>query len=115
MSSSDKDGFTANRSEPRYALQAGFIEINDRPLPLADLSTRGLGFKAEDPSWFKIDGEFHGFLVMQLVEEQYEMPVQLTVRRIHGDHIGCSMTCKIPHHGETITEFLAKMQGSEEA
>ncbi|MEQ8440843.1 MAG: PilZ domain-containing protein [Alphaproteobacteria bacterium] len=110
MTGADKDQFTTQRAEPRYPLRAGFIEIENRPLPLADLSTRGLGFRAEDPDWFRVGGEFDGFLVLQLVEEQYEMPVQLTVRRIEDGHIGCSMTCVIPHHGETITEFLAKMK-----
>lgn len=102
--------YTEARSEPRYPIRAGFVEIDDQPLPLADLSTRGLGFRTDDPSAFTAGQVIDGFLVLQSVEEQSEMPVQLTVRRVEGDRVGCSMTCLIPHHGENITEFLAKLK-----
>ncbi len=100
---------TEARSEPRYPFRAGFIEIDDRPLPLDDLSANGLGFNAEEPGKFETDQEINGFLVLQQVEEQYEMPVKLTVRRIEGARIGCSMTCVFPDHVETIQGFVSKL------
>ena len=101
--------FTEERSEPRYAFSAGFIEIDDQPLPLDDLSANGLGFFAKDDDSFEVGQVIDGFLVMQAVDDQYEMPVKLTVRRIVEKRIGCSMTCPIPHHAETINEFIATL------
>lgn len=101
--------FTEARAEPRYPFSAGFIEIEDRPLALDDLSVSGLGFHAEHPEIFEPGQGIDGFLVLQDAEEQYEMPVHLVVRRIEGTRIGCSMSCKIPHHGETVREFVSKL------
>jgi hypothetical protein len=107
--------FTEARSEPRYPIKAGFVEIADRAYPLHDLSTRGLGFRMESlqaAAGFTVGGEIDGFLVLQMFEEQYEMPVRLTVRRVEEDRVGCSMVCPIPHHAATIEEFLASLNGS---
>ena len=101
--------FTEARSEPRYPFKAGFIEINDRPLPLEDLSANGLGFRSEDVDALSQGQTIDGFLVLQDTEEQYEMPVTLTVRRIEGDRVGCSMACVFPQHVETVTEFVTKL------
>ncbi|MBO6836790.1 MAG: PilZ domain-containing protein [Alphaproteobacteria bacterium] len=101
--------FTEARAEPRYPFSAGFIEIDDRPLALDDLSVNGLGFHAERPDSFTVGLPIDGFLVLQDSEEQYEMPVHLVVRRIEGTRIGCSMSCKIPHHVSTVREFVSKL------
>lgn len=101
--------FTEARSEVRYPFQAGFIEIDGDTLPLDDLSASGLGFHAEHPENFAIGQDIKGFLVLQQIEEQYEMPVNLNVRRIEGSRIGCSMACVIPYHTENVTRFLAKL------
>lgn len=101
--------YTEQRFEPRYPIKAGFLEINDRPHELDDLSTAGLGFLADDPSVFQKDQEIRAFLVLQDVEEQYEMPVTLIVRRVGEARVGCSMTCVIPYHGEVITSFIGKL------
>lgn len=110
--------FTEARSEPRYPIKAGFVEIGTRAHPLHDLSTRGLGFRMDSPAEaaadFAVGSDVEGFLVLQMFEEQYEMPVWLTVRRVDGDRVGCSMVCPIPHHAATIEEFLASLGGSED-
>lgn len=104
--------YTEQRFEPRYPIKAGFLEIDDRPHELDDLSTSGLGFLSDDPSAFERGQEIRGFLVLQDVEEQYEMPVTLTVRRIGDARVGCSMSCVIPYHGEVITSFIGKLDGN---
>ena len=106
--------FTEERSEPRYAFSAGFIEINDQPLPLDDLSANGLGFHTNDDFPHGVGDEIDGFLVLQAVDDQYEMPVKLTVRRIIDGRIGCSMTCPIPYHGEMINEFIGTLDKAED-
>lgn len=105
--------FTEERKEPRYAFSAGFIEINDQPLPLDDLSANGLGFHSESEVTFQVGDVIEGFLVLQSVDDQFEMPVKLTVRRIVDKRIGCSMTCPIPHHAETINEFIGTLDDKE--
>ena len=105
--------FTEARSEPRYPFRAGFIEIDDRPHELDDLSVGGLGFHTEEPENFSIDQAIDGFLVLQHVEEQYEMPVHLVVRRIANGRIGCSMSCKIPYHADTIRAFVDKLDPTD--
>ena len=104
---------TEARSEARYPGRAGFIEIEDRPLPLDDLSANGLGFQAEDPSVFETGQEINGFLVLQQVEEQYEIPVKLTVRRVVDGRIGCSMVFLFPNHIDTIKGFISKLEQSQ--
>lgn len=105
--------YTEARSEPRYPFRAGFIEIDDRPLALDDLSVSGLGFHTDEPENFSIEQSIDGFLVLQHVEEQYEMPVHLVVRRVENGRIGCSMSCRIPYHGETIRAFVNKLDPTE--
>ncbi|MDF1750048.1 MAG: PilZ domain-containing protein [Alphaproteobacteria bacterium] len=107
--------YTEARSEARYPFRAGFIEIEDRPLPLDDLSANGLGFKSENPDAFAVGQEINGFLVLQQVEEQYEIPVKLTVRRVVDQHIGCSMVFLFPNHVDTITGFISKLEKSQPA
>jgi hypothetical protein len=104
--------YTEQRSEPRYPIKAGFIEIDDRPHELDDLSTTGLGFLSDHTEDFTRGQEIRGFLVLQDVEEQYEMPVTLIVRRVTEARVGCSMSCVIPYQGEVITSFIGKLDGN---
>lgn len=99
--------YTEERSEPRYAFSAGFVEINDQTMSLDDLSAHGLGFFSSGDFACSVGDIIDGFLVLQAVDDQFEMPISLTVRRIEETRVGCSMTCPVPHHGAMIADFIA--------
>lgn len=94
------------RSEPRFPIKAGFVEIDDVPYELDDLSENGLGVISNNPHRFSVDSVLEAFLVLQEADEMYEMPVSLTVRRVAGTHIGCRMNYRFPNHRDTVRQFI---------
>lgn len=99
------------RRQPRYPVSVGFLEIADRTLKVDNVSEDGVGFYT-DAALPLVEGEKHqAFLVLQNLEDQFEIPVGFEVRRRIADYVGAAITYQAPYHRAMVLDFIKANAG----
>jgi hypothetical protein len=97
---------TERRQKPRYPVSVGFIEIGDRTLKVENVSEEGVGFYTDETMPFP-EGEVHqGFLVLQHLNDQFEIPISFMIRRRVDTYVGALITYQDEQHRARVLDFI---------
>lgn len=105
--------FIERRLEPRFPVTAGFLEIGQQTLRVDSISEAGVGFFTTFELDLKGTSKVDGFLVLQHQDDQYEIPIELEIRRISGDYVGAVILYKEDTHREIVSNFIQESSQKE--